>query len=98
MKPDVNRVLKIYLGADENGGYEPLYHDERLRQAFPGTYAEMMQVIAPYLAVDEEPDWTAGDLTQQWRRFEATLREKFPELEPIVARALANRWHFCASR
>jgi hypothetical protein len=98
MKPDINRVLKTYLGADENGGYEPLYRDERMRQAFPDSYPHMMELIAPYLEEDQEPDWTMGDVTQQAKRFAATLRQKFSELDATVIRALANRWHFGWSR
>ena len=94
---DVNSVLKTYLGTDEDGGYEPLYRDERLREAFPGRYVEMLALIQPYLDEDQEPD-RAGDLIQQAHRFETALRQKFPELEPMVARALANRWHFGWSR
>jgi hypothetical protein len=45
MKPDINHVLKVYLGADENGGYEPLYCDERMRQAFPDSYSQMMELM-----------------------------------------------------
>jgi hypothetical protein len=98
MKPDVNRVLKVYLGADENGGYEPLYRDERMRQAFPDSYLQMMDVIAPYLEEDQAPDWARGDLLQEAKRFEARLRQKFPELDATVIRALGNRWHFGWSR
>ena len=97
-KPDVNRLLKVYLGADENGGYEPLYRDERMRQAFPDSYPQVLEVIAPYLEEDQQPDWAEGDLIQQAVRFEATLRQKFPELDVIVVRALGNRWHFGWSR
>ena len=98
MNPGINYVLKVYLGADENGGYEPLYCDERMRQAFPDRYPQMMKVIAPYLEEDQEPDWTTGDLIQQAERFQLTLRQKFPELDATVVRALANRWHFGWSR
>jgi hypothetical protein len=98
MKLDVNRVLKIYLGADENGGYEPLRRDERMKEAFPESYPQMMAVIAPYLAEDPDPDWTSGDLIQQAKGLEAVLRRKFPELDAIAVKALANRWHFGASR
>jgi hypothetical protein len=98
MKPDVNLLLKVYLGADENGGYEPLYRDERMRQAFPDNYSEMMQLIAPYLRENQERDSTKGDLIQQAERFQAALAQKFPELDAIVVRALGNRWHFDWSR
>src|SRR5262245_20354577 len=97
MKADINHVLKVYLGADENGGYEPLYCEERLRQAFPDGYAEMKRLIARYLQEQHVSDWT-GDLIQERDHFERALRQKFPELNAIVARALANRWHFGAAR
>jgi hypothetical protein len=93
MKPDINHVLKVYLGTDESGGYEPLYREERMRQAFPDAYSRKMALLAPYLAADQERDWTV-DLVQDRDRFEATLRQNFPELDPIIARALANRWSF----
>ena len=94
MTPDINHVLKIYLGATDNGGYEPLYRDERMRRAFPDDHARMMELIAPYLAEGHEPDWTRGDLIQEAACFEAALRQKFPELDAIAARALSNRWAF----
>lgn len=71
-----------------------LYRDERMRQAFPNSYSQMMELIAPYLEEDQVPDWTTGDLIQERSRFEATLRHKFPELDATVVRALANRWSF----
>jgi hypothetical protein len=98
LKPEINRILKVYLGADESGGYQPLYRDERMREAFPDSCPQMMALIAPYLEEDQEPDWTTGDLLQQAAHFEATLRQKFPELAANVVRALANRWHFGWSR
>jgi hypothetical protein len=98
VKPEVNQILKIYLGADESGGYEPLYRDERMREAFPDSYSEMMALIAPYLGEDHQPDGTTGDLIQHAAHFEAKLRRKFPELDATVVRALANRWHFGWSR
>ena len=35
---------------------------------------------------------------QEAKRFEARLRQKFPELDATVIRALGNRWHFGWSR
>lgn len=93
MKPDINHVLKVYLGTDESGGYEPLYREERLRKAFPDSHSQMTELMAPYLEADQQRDWTL-DLVQERDRFESTLRQKFPELNAIIARALANRWSF----
>ena len=100
MKPNINYVLRVYLGTDENGGYEPLYKEERMKQAFPDSYSQMMELIAPYLEEDQEVDYTSDlrDLLQQSNRFEATLRQKFPELDSIIARCLSYRWHFGAMR
>ena len=97
MGPDINHILRVYLGCDENGGYEPLYRDERMQDTFGDRHAEMLDRIRSYLAEDREPD-REGDLLQQSNAFEIALREKFPELEPNIARALANRWHFDWSR
>jgi hypothetical protein len=93
MKPDINDVLKVYLGADPNGGYEPLYCEERLKKEFPDTHSEMLKRIAPYLEEDPDRDWTM-DFLEDVHRFAAALRQKFPELDAISAKALANRWSF----
>jgi hypothetical protein len=69
-----------------------------MREAFPDSYSQMMATIAPYLGADREPDRTTGDLVRQAAEFEAALRQKFPELDATVVRALANRWHFGWSR
>lgn len=97
MSPGINSVLKIYLGTDGNCAYEPLYSDDRLRQAFPYKYSEMMRLITPYLEVDREPDWK-HNLAEEADRFAEELRSRFPELDEIAVRALANRWHFGWSR
>ena len=94
MQPDLNYVLKVYLGADEDGGYEPLYREERMRQAFPENYSQMMELIAPYLEEDHVPDWARGDLIQERDLFEVKLGRKFPELDATAVRALGNRWSF----
>src|SRR5262245_17643437 len=100
MKPDASSVLKIYLGADDNGGYEPLYRDERMKKAFPDSHVRMMELIAPYLAEERDPDLSVGsaDLISQASQFAEHLRRKFPELDDIAIKALANRWHFGWSR
>jgi len=90
----INELLKLYLGADEKGGYQPVGQAERLRQAFPIDYADKLRQIAPYLQADHAPDWTQHDLPAESRLFEAELRQKYPELDASVVRALANRWSY----
>jgi hypothetical protein len=92
-KSDINALLKLYLGADENGSYFPLNCEERFKKEFPENHSKMMQLIAPYLEEDRERDWTM-DFLEDTHRFETALRQKFPELDAISARALANRWSF----
>jgi len=53
----------------------------------------MMALMTPYLDADQERDWTL-DFILDAQRFEAALRQKFPELDAVIARALANRWSF----
>ena len=71
-----------------------------MRQAFPDSYSQMMELIAPYLDEDQTPDWSNGnlDLNQEANCFAASLRRKFPELDDITIKALSNRWHFGWSR
>jgi hypothetical protein len=71
-----------------------------MRRAFPDSYPEMMELIAPYLDEDQPPAWSRGklDLIQEADRFAASLRRKFPELDDLTVRSLSNRWHFGWSR
>jgi hypothetical protein len=91
---NINEVLKLYLGADANGGYQPIGCDERLRSAFPDDYSRLLQSIALYLDADHTPDWSKRDLIQERNLFIEELEQKFPELDGIAIRALANRWSF----
>jgi hypothetical protein len=90
---DINALLKLYLGADEEGSYRPIFREERFKKEFPQNHSEKMRLIAPYLDEDRDRDWTM-DFPEDIRRFEAELRQKFPELDAISAKALANRWSF----
>ena len=91
---DINRVLRIYLGTDENGGFQPIGCEERLRSAFPTDYSRVMKLASPYLDEHHSPDWSRGDLVEEGNRFAETLQQKFPELDEVCIRALANRWSF----
>jgi hypothetical protein len=94
-QPDINHVLKVYLGADANGGYQPIGCDKRLRAAFPRDQTQMMQLMSRYLDEDHPmQEWTERTLAQETSRFVEILNRKFPELDAITIRALANRWSF----
>ena len=94
MNLDLSNALKVYLGADEDGGFQPIYCEKRLRAAFPSDYSRVIDLINPYLSEYQEPDWSNGDLVQETKRFASTLEKKFPELDTIAIRALANRWSY----
>ncbi len=94
MTTEINSLLKLYLGAEENGGYQPIGCEERIKNAFPGDYVGKMRQISQYLDEDHTPDWTKNDLIAESHLFEGELRTKYPELDSIVIRALANRWPF----
>lgn len=90
---DINQILQIYLGTDASGGYQPIGREARLQRAFPEDFSRLLDLIRPYLDEDQEPDWS-GTLIEETNRFEARLRERFPELDAVSVRALANRWSF----
>jgi len=94
MTTDINKLLKIYLGTDENGGYQPIGCEERIMSAFPIDYNQKMDLIAPYLNEEHSPDWAKNDLLTECKKFEGVIHRKYPEIEKIVVRSLVNRWSF----
>jgi hypothetical protein len=94
MKPDINAILKIYLGTNETGRFQPIGCDDRLRRAFPADHEEKRQLVARYLKADRTPDWSKNDLIRERDLFAETLRKEFPELDEIIVKSLANRFAF----
>src|SRR6185503_14054496 len=94
MKPDINAILKIYLGSGHDGGYQPIGVKERFERAFPHDHAEKLALIRMYLQQDHQPDWSKHTLAQEQIAFAADLAEEFPELDAVAAKALACRWSF----
>lgn len=95
MQSDINQLLKIYLGANDEGGYQPIGCDERLRAAFPKDYDRMVNIMSPYLSEDHPPEnWAARTLAEEADHFAGKLRAKFPELDARSIKALANRWSY----
>ena len=91
---DINNILRIYLGT-KNGGFDPIGQGEdRLKQAFPRDWERMLVAIEPYLGVDHRPDWSLHDLIEEGEIFAEILRKRFPELDDISVKALANRFTY----
>jgi hypothetical protein len=94
MSDDVNSLLKLYLGTDINGGFQPVGCDERLQHVYPHEHKAKKKLIDRYLEADRTPDWSKHDLLHEGAIFSGMLREQFPELDDVVVRSLANRFMF----
>ena len=94
MKPDINTILKIYLGAGANGGYQPIGVNERFEKAFPHDHAEKFAQIKKYLEQYHEPDWSQHTLGEEQIAFTTRLAKTFPELDSATAISLACRWSY----
>jgi hypothetical protein len=96
MKPDVNAILKLYLGAGATGGYQPVGKEERLKSAYPNDHGAMLKQIEGYLQLDYHPpsEWTHSDLAAEQRVVEKVLAERFPDLDKVSVNALACYWSY----
>jgi hypothetical protein len=94
MASEVNEALKVYLGTDATGGFNPIGCVERLVHAYPTDHLQKQKLIECYLNEWHAPDWSKHDLIQAGDVFEDILRMKFPELDAVIIRALGNRFTF----
>lgn len=95
MKSESSAVLKVYLGANQAGGYLPFGHTERMSVAYGKDAATKLAQIQKYLEIDHPPsDWSQSDLAGEQRVFEAKLALLFPELDDIAVNSLARRWSY----
>jgi hypothetical protein len=94
MSSEVNAALRVYLGTDENGGFNPIGCEERLMRAYPADHAEKKKLIERYLAQSHAPEWSKRDLIQEGEVFAHALKKKFPELDDVVVSSLTNRFTF----
>jgi hypothetical protein len=95
MRSESNAVLKVYLGANQAGGYLPFGHAERMSVAYGKDAETKLAQIRKYLEVDHSPsDWSQSDLAGEQKVFEAKLARHFPELDNIAVNSLACRWSY----
>jgi hypothetical protein len=94
MSSAVNEALRVYLGADEKGGFSPSGCEERLANAYPADHVLKKKLIGRYLDEPHTPDWPKHDLVREGDVFADLLKKKFPDLEDTVIRSLANRFTF----
>lgn len=89
-----NTRLRLCLGIDAGGGYQPAGFETRLEVARAGASASERACMERVLAEDWAPDWTRHSLAEESRRFAEHLARTFPALDSAVVRALANRWAY----
>lgn len=95
MISSVNESLKRCLGGAEVCGYQPVGFEERLREAFDAATAAEQALMRSALDLEWSPSqWARGDLSADAAAYEVMLRDRFPELEALVIRALASRWAY----
>lgn len=95
MSSEASKVLKIYLGADEAGGYRPFDHEKRMTVAYQDDAPAKLSEIKKYLDVEHTlSEWTYSDLVQEHKVFEQQLAQRFPELDKVAINALACRWSY----
>ena len=86
---NVNKILKIYLGANKDGGIMPVGKIERLKENYPKTYKEEETKIKKYLEFYPKID-QAYSSEHILLIFEKELKNEFPELDDISVKALTN--------
>ncbi len=94
MKKDINSILQIYLGTDQNGGYQPIGKDDRLKVAHPEQYDKVREIIKPYLDFEFTPNWEKQTLNQAGDAFIKEILIIYPELTNLTARSLSNRFTY----
>jgi hypothetical protein len=94
MSKEINNYLQIYLGTDKNGDYHPIGNGERLKNAYPDKYIEILLMISKYLDENHNPDWSKNGLQEEMQAFQGRLKKKYPELDKIIIKSLSNRWAY----
>jgi hypothetical protein len=93
---ELDAAMAVYLGAERDGGYEPIRKDARLQAAFGTAWrdvkARLDAILATMMAWDV--DWERETLITAGDRIERQLAERMPELGPTTRRAMANYFTF----
>lgn len=91
----INNLLVHCLGTDESGGYQPIGFEARLKSVISRSSQDEAAFILRLLNMEWGPDrWTRASLSDETQTYEQLLKDGYPELEPAVIRALANRWSY----
>ncbi|HEX2604085.1 MAG TPA: hypothetical protein VHL60_05385 [Oxalicibacterium sp.] len=91
----INTLLKFCLGADESGGYQPIGFEDRLSVTISEASQSEYELLLSVLNMDWELDrWAHASLSEAAQKIEQILAQRYPELEPMVLRALSNRWSY----
>lgn len=91
---ELERAIRIYLGADSSGAVYPVGMEERLSAEYGGRAARVLVEVRKVMAIlDEyEADWSIETLPSAGRKVEESLAQRLPHLPGVLHRAMANYW------
>lgn len=94
--PELQRAIKIYLGAHPDGGVYPIGMEERLRAEYGPQADGILDHVRKTLSIlDEyEPDWSVDTLQSAARKVEEDLAQRLPTFSKFLHRAMANYWSY----
>ena len=95
MSSRVNALLMRCLGADKSGGYQPIGFESRLEVTLAEADQDERSLILKVLNMAWIPgSWMQASFADEMRVYERVIAKEHSELEPMVVRALANRWSY----
>lgn len=91
----INNLLFRCLGSDDAGGFQPIGFEARLKSIISESSQDESTFMLMLLNIDWGPDkWTQASLADEAQEFKQLLKEGYPDLEPVIVCALANRWSY----
>lgn len=96
---DLDTAMRVYLGADESGGYCPGLASECLQRLQAADIPDSEEVQAAIeerlsLMMSWPVDWKLETLAEASRRVEARLAECMPDIGPRARRAMSNYFSY----
>lgn len=89
---EVNEAMRLYLGGGDNGGYEPLRKEDRLRERYGTQWENVQKVLDDYLKIvmDIPVEWDKESLSEAGLKVKGIIKEKFPSLDDFTCRSMSN--------
>lgn len=89
---EINEAMRLYLGDKENGGYDPLRKEDRLRERYGTQWEDVQKVLEGYLkiAMDIPVEWEKVTLSEAGLKVKGIVKEKFPYFDDFTCRSISN--------